>query len=137
MMRRVLVILCLFWAFHSGPALAMDHDAMQAATGDVTSMFLLSLMELPFLGVAILYSFRTANALRGGIFGKGMNLMAWGLLVMAAGHLLMILDMYLGVNLLLLVLGTVFGTICWVVALILSWGLMGIGFHSIYAASRR
>lgn len=36
------------------------------------------ILELPFLLVCIVYSFRTAQTLKGGIFGKGMVYLAWG-----------------------------------------------------------
>jgi hypothetical protein len=96
----------------------------------------LSLIELPFHGIAIAFSFRTARAMRGGIFGRCMSLTAWGLLVMAVGHLLMISDPYFGVNVLTATLGVVIGDVLWVWALILSWALMGVGLGSIYVASR-
>ena len=45
------------------------------------------LLELPFLALCIFFAFVTARALKGGIFGRGMLLLAWGFLVMAVGHL--------------------------------------------------
>lgn len=124
-----LVLACMLVSL---PAFAMDHGGGM----ELDSSFVLSLMELPFLGIAIAFSFRTARAMRGGIFGRGMSLMAWGLLVMAAGHLLMISDTYFGVNVLTATLGVVVGDVLWVAALILSWALMGVGLNSIYVASR-
>jgi hypothetical protein len=113
------------------PAAAQDslHATMHAS-------FTLGLLEIPFLAVAIGYSLRTAGALKGGVFGRGMMLMAGGLVVMAIGHVIMMLEMYFGINVLDLVFGSLLGSILWVVALVLSWGLMGVGFHSIYAASK-
>lgn len=101
----------------------------------MTNSIYLNLLELPFLAVAIFYSFLTAAALRGGIFGHGMFLMAWGMLVMAAGHILMMLNTYFGTDVLHAVFGGL-GTILWVCALMLTWALMGIGLHRIYAASK-
>lgn len=46
-----------------------------------------SAMELPFLLISVFFAFATAQALKGGKFGRGMNLLAWGFLVMAVGHL--------------------------------------------------
>ena len=94
------------------------------------------IMELPFLFISVFFAFLTAYALRGGRFGKGMNFMAWGFLVMAIGHLHMQIEHYYGINIFKTVLGQVSGSIAWFAALILTWGLSGLGFWSIYKASR-
>lgn len=93
-------------------------------------------MELPFLFIAVLFAFLTAYALRGGKFGKGMTYMAWGFLVMAVGHLHMQFEHYYGVNIFKSLLGQMSGTIAWFIALIVTWGLSGMGFYSIYKASK-
>jgi hypothetical protein len=93
-------------------------------------------MELPFLFIAVFFAFLTAYALRGGKFGKGMTFMAWGFLVMAVGHLHMQIEHYYGINIFKTVLGQISGSIAWFAALILTWGLSGLGFWSIYKASR-
>lgn len=36
------------------------------------------ILELPFLLVCIVYSFKTARTLKGGVFGQGMVYLAWG-----------------------------------------------------------
>jgi len=97
---------------------------------------LLGLLEIPFLLVALFYSWRTAAALHGGIFGRGMGLMAGGLLVMAIGHALMLVDNAFGVDVLEVTFGPTLSGVLWVIALAASWGLTGTGFHSIYKASR-
>ncbi|HEY4290997.1 MAG TPA: hypothetical protein VGN00_28040 [Puia sp.] len=94
------------------------------------------IMELPFLFIAVFFAFLTAYALRGGRFGKGMTYMAWGFLVMAIGHLHMQIEHYYGFNLFKSLLGQLSGSIAWFIALILTWGLSGLGFYSIYKASR-
>ena len=94
------------------------------------------MMELPFLFIAVFFAFLTAYALKGGRFGKGMKFMAWGFLVMAVGHLHMQVEHYYGFNLFKYVLGQLGGTIAWFIALIITWGLSGLGFFSIYKASR-
>jgi hypothetical protein len=94
------------------------------------------MMELPFLFIAVFFAFLTAYALKGGRFGKGMKFMAWGFLVMAVGHLHMQIDHYYGYNLFNHVLGQFGGSIAWFAALIVTWGLSGLGFFSIYKASR-
>ena len=43
-------------------------------------------LEIPFLILCIYFAFRTAIVLRGGIFGRGMTMLAWGFFVMAVGH---------------------------------------------------
>lgn len=97
---------------------------------------LMGLLEIPFLGLALFFSFRTANAMRGGIFGRGMGLVAGGMLVMGIGHLLMLADTAFGVGVLNVLFGGTLSGLLWVVALVASWALTGIGFHSIYRASR-
>ena len=93
-------------------------------------------MELPFLFISVFFAFLTAYALRGGRFGKGMTYMAWGFLVMAIGHLHMQIEHYYGINIFKQVLGQLSGSIAWFVALIVTWGLSGLGFWSIYKASK-
>ncbi|HXB90907.1 MAG TPA: hypothetical protein VNU72_01400 [Puia sp.] len=93
-------------------------------------------MELPFLFISVFFAFLTAYALRGGRFGKGMTFMAWGFLVMAIGHLHMQIEHYYGINIFKSLLGQISGSIAWFVALIVTWGLSGLGFWSIYKASR-
>jgi hypothetical protein len=114
------------------PAAAQEH--MPHPVFD--SSLVLSLLEIPFLLLAIVYALRTAKALQGGVFGRGMALMAGGLLVMAIGHFLMIADMAFHINLLGAIFGFTLGGILWVVALLGSWALMGTGFHSINKASK-
>ena len=94
------------------------------------------IMELPFLFIAVFFAFLTAHALKGGRFGKGMTYMAWGFLVMAVGHLHMQIEHYYGINIFKSVLGQISGSIAWFIALIVTWGLSGMGFYSIYKASR-
>ncbi len=93
-------------------------------------------MELPFLFIAVLFAFLTAYALKGGKFGKGMTFMAWGFLVMAIGHLHMQIEHYYGVNIFKYLLGSMSGSIAWFIALVVTWGLSGLGFYSIYKASK-
>ena len=100
---------------------------------DFTTFF--AFAELPFLIIALIFGFITARKLRGGIFGKGMNLIAWGFLVMAVGHLHMFIDKMFGFNLFNSLLGETGGTLAWILALMVTWGLSGLGFWSMYKAS--
>ena len=93
-------------------------------------------MELPFLFIAVFFAFMTAYAMKGGRFGKGMKFMAWGFLVMAVGHLHMQIEHYYGINIFKSLLGSMSGSIAWFAALVLTWGLSGLGFYSIYKASK-
>jgi hypothetical protein len=115
-------------------AAAEVHGTSTAMTGGASIAF--GLLELPFLLVGIVFAFLTAAALRGGVFGRGMTLVAWGFLVMAIGHVHMQVEALLGVNLFATVLGPSLGTIAWVVALIVTWGFTGLGFYSIYRVSK-
>jgi hypothetical protein len=101
-----------------------------------TMSYWFGVMELPFLFIAVFFAFLTAHALRGGRFGKGMTYMAWGFLVMAVGHLHMQVEHYYGINIFKSVLGQISGSIAWFIALVVTWGLSGLGFWSIYKASR-
>ena len=110
------------------------HDMMAATPGSPTVLF--GLLELPFLLVGVVFAFMTAGALRGGVFGRGMTLVAWGFLVMAIGHIHMQLTDLFGINLFASVLGDTGGTLAWVAALVVTWGLSGLGFYSMYRVSR-
>jgi hypothetical protein len=95
-----------------------------------------SLLELPFLCACVVFAFLSARVLRGGVFGKGMTLMAWGFLAMGVGHLHMQLEIHFDFNLFDTMLGDPGGKLAWFVALMATWGLSGLGFHNIYRASR-
>lgn len=116
------------------PAFAQTHSTGAHPTLD--SHLVLGMLEIPFLALALFYSLRTASAMRGGIFGRGMALMAGGLLLMGVGHVLMLADTALGVDVLTSVFGGTLSAVLWVAALVASWALTGTGFHSIYKATR-
>jgi hypothetical protein len=112
----------------AGNAAAINHAS--------NSSYWFGVMELPFLFISVFFAFLTAYALRGGRFGKGMQFMAWGFLVMAVGHLHMQIEHYYGINIFKSLLGQVSGSVAWFVALVVTWGLSGLGFWSIYKASK-
>ena len=114
----------------------MQVNNSAAATHASNMSYWFGVMELPFLFIAVLFAFLTAHALKGGRFGKGMTFMAWGFLVMAVGHLHMQIEHYYGVNIFKSLLGQLSGSIAWFVALVVTWGLSGLGFYSIYKASK-
>jgi hypothetical protein len=114
--------------------LQANNAAAEAHASNMSYWF--GVMELPFLFISVFFAFLTANALKGGKFGKGMTFMAWGFLVMAVGHLHMQIEHYYGFNLFKSLLGQISGSIAWFAALILTWGLSGLGFYSIYKASK-
>ncbi|HWB90850.1 MAG TPA: hypothetical protein VG605_03320 [Puia sp.] len=107
-----------------------------AMTHSSNMSYWFGIMELPFLFISVFFAFLTAYALRGGRFGKGMTFMAWGFLVMAIGHLHMQIEHYYGINIFKSLLGQLGGSIGWFAALIVTWGLSGLGFWSIYKASK-
>ncbi|MEP0366264.1 MAG: hypothetical protein ABJD58_04815 [Cyclobacteriaceae bacterium] len=96
----------------------------------------LSLLELPFLGIAMVLSFMNSKVLRGGKLGTGMTYLAWGFLVMGVGHLHMQLDHQFGINIFNSFLGEVGGHMAWFVALTVTWGLSGYGFYQIRKVSK-
>ena len=63
-------------------------------------------------------------------------MIAWGALVMGVGHLHMQTEHFFGVNLFASVLGGSLGAAAWILALAVTWALTGVGFYSIYKASR-
>lgn len=141
-LRPLLILFVLFGVTHSVPAFSqVKCDLLQANniipdahSGNTGYWF--GIMELPFLFISVFFAFLTAYSLRGGKFGKGMTFMAWGFLVMAVGHLHMQIEHYYGFNLFKTILGSFSGSIAWFIALIVTWGLSGLGFWSIYKASK-
>lgn len=93
-------------------------------------------LEFPFLFLCVYFALKTAAALKGGMFGKGMMLMAWGFVVMAVGHLHMQIAHFFDLNIFNTVFGYTFGQIIWFIALVVTWTLSGLGFYNIYKASR-
>ena len=93
-------------------------------------------MELPFLLISVFFAFATAQALKGGKFGKGMNMIAWGFVVMAIGHLHMQIEHIYNYNLFKHLFGETGGTVAWFTALVITWGFSGLGFYSILKASK-
>lgn len=98
--------------------------------------FVFDLFELLFLFLSLILAFLTARQLKGGIFGRGMGLLAWGFLIMAIDHLHMQIDMHYGFNLFESLLGATGGSIAWGLALMLTWALSGIGLYQMYRASK-
>src|SRR5690348_8755071 len=129
-MKKNLVLPCILAAaliFFSFSAFAQGGcSVLQTHTSAITSQNSLSLlsgfMELPFLLISVFFAFATAQALKGGKFGRGMNLIAWGFVVMAIGHLHMQIEHVYGYNLLKDLMGETGGTIAWVIALMITWG---------------
>ena len=113
-------------------------SAAQGAGSPGLSSFetLFGLAELPFLLLAVCFALATATALKGGAFGRGMGLIAWGFLVMAVGHLHMLVERIWGFNVFTSLFGISGGAIVWIVGLIASWTLSWLGFHSIYKAGK-
>lgn len=109
-------------------------------TGDrgteLDSVFWFGILELPFLFLCIYYSFQTARALKGGIFGQGMNYLAWGFLVMAVGHIAMQVQHIFHYDVFRDTFGYMMGNTMWFIALIITWGLSAIGFYRIYKVSK-
>jgi hypothetical protein len=105
-------------------------------TQSYSTTYWFGVMELPFLFISVFFAFLTAYALKGGKFGKGMKFMAWGFLVMAVGHLHMQVEHFYGFNLFKYLLGQAGGSIAWFIALVVTWGLSGLGFWSMYKASK-
>lgn len=140
--RPLLLLLITMGVIASSPAFSqVQCNLLQAnnavtATRSYNTSYWFGVMELPFLFISVFFAFMTAYALKGGKFGKGMNFMAWGFLVMAIGHLHMQIEHFYGINIFKTVLGQISGSIAWFVALVVTWGLSGMGFWSMYKASK-
>ena len=122
--------------FAQGGCTILQADNTSLAINSHKFSYWSSLMELPFLFISVVFAFATARALRGGKFGKGMNLIAWGFLVMAVGHLHMQMEHFYQFNLFRTLLGEMGGNFAWFIALLVTWGFSGLGFYSILKASK-
>jgi hypothetical protein len=131
---RLTVILPALVLLSSASRVGAQGHTPGGAPGGAELLF--GVLELPFLLVGVVFAFLTAAALRGGVFGRGMTFLAWGFLVMAIGHLHMQIDALFGINLFATLLGDGLGTVVWVLALIVTWALSGLGFYSIYRVSK-
>ncbi len=114
--------------------LFLFQDGSNSSTYSIESIF--GLLELPFLMVCIFFAFKTAMALKGGVWGRGMSYLAWGFLVMAVGHLSMQAVHHFNFDLFNYLFGDTGGVIAWFAALITTWGLSALGFYHIYRVSR-
>ena len=133
--KNLLISLPLLAAALSlSPCTAFAENADHAASGSIEVFF--GVLELPFLFAAVIFAFVTARALKGGIFGKGMALMAWGFLVMGVGHLHMQVEHFLHFKLFATLFGGTGGQIAWIIALLVTWSLSGLGFYKMYRASK-
>jgi hypothetical protein len=141
-LRPLFLLLITFGVMSSSPVFSqvkcnlLQANNAVAETRSYNMGYWFGFMELPFLFISVFFAFLTAYALKGGKFGKGMTYMAWGFLVMAIGHLHMQIEHYYGFNLFKSLLGQMSGSIAWFAALIVTWGLSGLGFYSIYKASK-
>jgi len=101
-----------------------------------TREVLFGLLELPFLAIAVYFAFVVATKLHGGAFGRGMQFLAWGFLVMAVGHLHMQIERSTGINLFDSALGPHIGDAVWILALMITWALSAYGFLLIDRAAK-
>ena len=124
----------------AGQHMAGQHKAggphAGGAMGGSGASLWFGVLEFPFLALCVVLAVSTARALRGGAFGAGMRLLAWGFLVMAVGHLHMQVEHFTGFNLFAWLLGAAGGAVAWYVALVVTWGLSVFGFARILRASR-
>ncbi len=112
-----------------------DHNT-HTSSESLNTEQVFGLLEMPFLAIALVFSFLTATRLKGGKFGSGMTLLAWGFVVMALGHLHMQINHIFHYNLFQDLFGNQLGNYIWYIALILTWGLSALGFYKIYKASK-
>lgn len=132
----VAAYVCPLHANLIGPTQLASVDNQVYQQSQLDTIVLAGLLELPFLLIAVVFAFRTANALKGGVFGRGMLLIALGALVMAVGHLHLQAQTMWGVNIFGSLLGSAVGTAVWIIALMITWALTGAGFYSIYKTSK-
>ena len=91
-----------------------------------------AVFELPFLLVAIIFGILIARTVRSSKIGRGMTFIALGSLIMAIGHIIMIVNGLVKEQILSVILGDVGGAWAWLVALCTSWLFYGLGFVDIY-----
>jgi hypothetical protein len=132
----VATYICPLHANLVGPTQLASADGQMYQETQINTIVLAGLLELPFLLIAVVFAFRTANALKGGVFGRGMLLIALGALVMAIGHLHLQAQTMWGLNIFGSLLGSTVGTAVWIIALMITWALTGAGFYSIYKTSK-
>jgi hypothetical protein len=130
----VTLILSSFSAFAQAGCRILQTNTSAIQTNNLS--LLSGFMELPFLLISVFFAFATAQALKGGKFGKGMNLIAWGFVVMAIGHLHMQIEHIYNFNLFKSLFGETGGTVAWFTALVITWGFSGLGFYSLLKASK-
>ncbi|MDY8133967.1 hypothetical protein [Aquimarina sp. 2201CG5-10] len=133
-MRKNYFLLTSLLLLTNGAVFAQNHNANASSELGVEQIF--GLLEMPFLAIALVFSFLTATRLKGGKFGSGMALLAWGFVVMALGHLHMQIAHIFNYNIFQNVFGETAGNYIWFIALILTWGLSALGFYKIYKASK-
>lgn len=139
--KRVFMVLLMLAANNSfgqnaacTTTLLAGNNTMQPDLHEANFWF--GLMELPFLAICVVFAFMTANVLKGGKFGKGMKLMAWGFLVMSIGHLHMQVDHFYNFNLFKYLFGSTGGALGWFLALVVTWLLSAVGYYSMYKAGK-
>ncbi len=133
-MKKVYFLLAFVLFSSNQQLLAQDHSTNPNSNMGAEQVF--GLLEMPFLAIALVFSFLTATRLKGGKFGSGMKLLAWGFVVMALGHLHMQIAHIFNYNIFKNIFGDTIGNYIWFVALILTWGLSALGFYKIYKASK-
>ncbi len=135
MKKKYYYLLILFVVFLNHSLLFSQTQHTQHSS-HVSTEVIFGLLEIPFLAIALVFSFLTASKLKGGKFGAGMKLLAWGFVVMALGHLHMQIAHIFNYNFFKNIFGNTLGNYIWFFALILTWGLSALGFYKIYKASK-
>ncbi len=133
-MKKHYLLLALGFIFMNQTLFAQEHTTHSSNALGAEQIF--GLLEMPFLAIALVFSFLTATNLKGGKFGSGMTLLAWGFVVMALGHLHMQIAHIFNYNIFKNIFGDTLGNYIWFIALILTWGLSALGFFKIYKASK-
>ncbi len=133
-MKRNYLLLTLGLFLMGSTLFAQEHNVHSEARLGVEQIF--GLLEMPFLAIALIFSFLTATRLKGGKFGSGMTMLAWGFVVMALGHLHMQIAHIFDYNIFKNMFGDTTGNYIWFIALIVTWGLSALGFYKIYKASK-
>ena len=94
------------------------------------------IVELIFLATCIYYAFKTANRLKGGVFGSGMIHIAWGFVILGVGHLISQLAYIFEADLMALILKQQQGLITELLIFVFAWGVIILGFMKIFQATR-
>ncbi len=138
MKARFFAMIACFVAFlcASGALWAqIDPSIAIADHGTGQGIYYDSLIELPFLILAVALGIISTRYHVTGALKTGIVYIVAGLVIMSIGHLHMQVEHIWGINIFRSVLGETAGKAIWAMALIISWSMSAYGFRSLTLSS--